>query len=465
MFSRVDPVPVVAPAMVVLNHALADGMGLDRANLDDGAFAKISAGNLVPDGAEPLAQAYAGHQFGHFTMLGDGRAILLGEHICPDGQRLDVQLKGAGRTPYSRNGDGRAALGPMLREYLISEAMAGLGIPTTRSLAVVATGENVFRDAPLPGAVLVRVAASHIRVGTFEYIAGLGDVDMLRGMVDYTLRRHDPDMVGAENPALGLLRAVMARQAALVAAWMRVGFVHGVMNTDNVAISGETIDYGPCAFMDVYDPATVFSSIDTRGRYAFAQQPVIAQWNMARFAEALLPLIDDDMTRAIAMAEDEIAAFGAMVQAQIQAVMAAKIGLVGVRDEDAGLLADLLGWMRREQIDYTAFFRDLSVGGVMLEGRLAQSPALRDWHDRWLGRLGRNDVAPDAARAMMRQQNPAVIPRNHLVEAALAAAVAGDMAPFHDLLAVVQRPYDDGAGEKFCTVPPGQGRYQTFCGT
>jgi serine/tyrosine/threonine adenylyltransferase len=419
--------------------------------------------------------AYAGHQFGGFVpQLGDGRAILLGERRGRDGNLYDIQLKGAGLTPFARNGDGRAALGPMLREYLISEAMHALGIPTTRSLAVVATGERVFREAVLPGAVLTRVAASHIRVGTFQYFAVRGDQDGIRKLLDYVIERHYPAARDAQIPALDVLKAVAQRQAALIADWMRVGFIHGVMNTDNMAISGETIDYGPCAFMDHYHPSTVFSSIDHGGRYAYANQPAIAQWNLARLAETLLPLIDADTDKAVSLATEVLESFIAQFQTQLFQALRRKIGLADGREGDADLINRLLAAMQAAEADFTLTFRYLTLAaeGANAESKLralfAQSPGIDDWIRDWRERLA-SDPQSEADRvASMRRVNPAIIPRNHRVEEALnAASERGDFQPFHQLLEVLQRPFDDpGEGSKYEQAPqPSERVLQTFCGT
>jgi uncharacterized protein YdiU (UPF0061 family) len=457
------PTHVEAPELVVLNRPHAIALGLDPDALAENATDFLS-GNVPPPGAAPLAQAYAGHQYGNFTNLGDGRAILLGEQIAPDGSRHDIQLKGPGRTRYSRGGDGRAALGPMLREYLISEAMQALGIPTTRSLAVVATGEAVHRqDGPLPGAVLTRTASSHIRVGTFQYAAAVGDVSALRALADHTLARHFPEKVGAENPALALLDGVVERQADLIARWMMVGFVHGVMNTDNMALSGETIDYGPCAFMDTYDPATVFSSIDRRGRYAYANQPSIAGWNLARFAEALLPLIHEEQTTAVALATGSIHGFQPRYQDQWLAGMRGKLGLFGVEEDDLSLIHALLQWMTDEKKDFTNTFAALSTGDT----HLSTDDAFTTWHTAWQARLTRQSQTLDESLTLRAASNPAVIPRNHLVEHALAAATDGDLQPFHALLEVISAPFAHGTvPELYRTPPPADGeRYVTYCGT
>jgi uncharacterized protein YdiU (UPF0061 family) len=452
----IAPVPVRAPRLVVLNHALAESLGLSADALDEAIF----AGNALPPGASPLAQAYAGHQYGGFTTLGDGRAILLGEQITPRGERFDIQLKGSGRTPFSRGGDGRAALGPMLREYIISEAMHALGIPTTRSLAVAATGEEVMRhDGPLPGAVLTRVAASHIRVGTFQWAAAAGERTDNEALVAYTLQRHFPALTAAENPALALLEAVIARQAAVIARWMGVGFIHGVMNTDNMALSGETIDYGPCAFMDVYDPATVFSSIDRRGRYAYGNQPTIAQWNLARLAEALLPLIHPEETRAIELATAAIENFAVRYQACWLAEMRRKLGLFNEEAGDTALVHSLLEWMHRAKADFTNTLATLA--------QPAADENFRQWQETWQARLARQPQSPEESAELRRAHNPAFIPRNHLVEAALAAGQQGDLGPMERLLEILAAPYDPSrdAPEYRSPDPAGGAGYKTFCGT
>ena len=448
---RIDPTPVPEPKMVVLNRPLAEALGLDADELHDAA---IFAGNALPPGTEPLAQAYAGHQYAHFTMLGDGRAILLGEQITPSGDRFDVQLKGPGPTPFSRRGDGRAALGPMLREYVISEAMQGLGIPTTRSLAVVTTGEKVWRqDGGLPGAVLTRVAASHIRVGTFEYAAARGEKADLQALADYTLQRHYPEV---ESGYAALFEAVMERQAALIAKWMHVGFIHGVMNTDNMALSGETIDYGPCAFMDAYDPATVFSSIDRNGRYAYGNQPHIAQWNLARLAEAMLPLFHDDEKQAIEIANDLISRFEGRFKHHWLAGMRAKLGLFTEEGDDTVLIQSLLDWMQETKADFTNTFRDLT------QGRL--EPV--EWHLQWTARLKRQPQTASEVTDLMRRSNPAFIPRNHKVEEALAAASEhGDLNPLQRLLTVLSAPFEHTQDWPEFSEPSGLESYQTFCGT
>ncbi len=471
--ARTQPTPVRDPQFVVFNTVLAAALGLDVAALDGPAGAAIFAGNALPEGARPLAQAYAGHQFGHFTTLGDGRAILLGEQVTPDGHRFDVQLKGAGATPYSRRGDGRAALGPMLRELVISEAMHGLGIPTSRSLAVVSTGEPVYRERALPGAVLTRVAASHVRVGTFEWAAAHRDPAAVRALADYTLRRHYPDAAAAAMPYVAFFDAVVERQAALIAQWQLVGFVHGVMNTDNMSLAGETIDYGPCAFLDGYDPATVFSSIDAAGRYAYGQQPAIAQWNLARLAEALLPLFDADEARAIELANAGLARFETRFQHHWLTGLRAKLGLLTEEREDAALADALLTWMHDTRADFSATFARLSTPGFVdgapsADADMPADAAFQDWQMQWRARLARQPHAANAVVAVMQRSNPAVIPRNHLVEAALTAAGdEGDLDPLERLMAALAAPYDHARDRaEFAHGPaPGGHPYRTFCGT
>lgn len=466
-YSRRQPVPVREPRLVLLNEKLAQELGLDPDALRSAAGTAVLAGNAVPDGAEPLAQAYAGHQFGYFTMLGDGRAVVLGEHVTPGGRRVDIQLKGSGTTLYSRGGDGRAALGPMLREYIISEAMHGLGIPTTRSLAVTATGEWVFRERPLPGAVLTRVASSHIRVGTFQFAAYLATKDDLRALVDYTLERHFPD-IDLEDPDryLELLRRVIDLQADLIVRWQLVGFVHGVMNTDNMSICGETIDYGPCAFMDSYDPATVFSSIDRRGRYAYGRQPGIAAWNLARFADALLPLIDEDEAKAVDKAQEAVSGFADLYRRRWLAGMRAKLGLAREEEGDRQLADELLHLMHEHGADYTETFRALTLGRGE-QTPMYDSAAWMRWHEAWRARVEREGKPWDEVRARMRRANPAVIPRNHRVEEALAAAVGGDLGPLEKLLGVLADPYAYSEAQEEYALPPEPSPipYVTYCGT
>ena len=466
----VAPTPVAAPRLLAFNAALAEELGLADAfaAMD---IASVLAGNTLPEGAQSIAMAYAGHQFGHFVpQLGDGRAILLGEVIGRDGQRRDLQLKGPGPTPFSRNGDGRAAIGPVLREYLVSEAMHALDVPSTRSLAAVATGETVMRGDPVPGAVLTRVAASHVRVGTFQYFASRGDVEAVRVLADYVITRHYPALLSAEQPYPALLEAIAERQL-LVARWMGVGFIHGVMNTDNTTVSGETIDYGPCAFLDDYDPAKVFSSIDRHGRYAFGNQAPVLRWNLARLAECLLPLIAADPQDALATAGAVIDAFPARFEHHWLAVMRGKLGLVSAEPEDRALAHDFLEALQAVSADYTLGFRALGVlaGGHEPEGLLAlpKTPAMDAWRARWQARLARDPQALPERVLALRSINPAVIPRNHLVHDALLAAERDELAPFEALLAAVRRPYDDGADAAPFMVPPApdQRVLQTFCGT
>ncbi|MDQ7835014.1 MAG: YdiU family protein [Humidesulfovibrio sp.] len=467
LYVRMDPVPVRAPRLVLFNRELCESLGLDARTLDTDVGASIFSGNLLPKGAQPMAQAYAGHQFGSFTMLGDGRAILLGEQITPQGERFDIQLKGSGQTPFSRRGDGRAALGPMLREYLISEAMHGLGIPTTRSLAVVATGEMVQRETTLPGAILTRVAASHIRVGTFEYLSARGDHEGLLALADHVLARHFPALKDYAHPYLGLLQAVMQRQASLVAKWLQVGFIHGVMNTDNMSLCGETIDYGPCAFMDAYDPDTVFSSIDQGGRYAYGNQPQMAQWNLARFGEALLPLLHEDPRKAIELAQEAIQAFPVLFRSAWLDGMRAKLGLFTREPEDLSLVKELLAAMQEGQADYTNTLRALASPAVAQAPEF-QAQGLAEWLNRWQVRLTRQPESLDMGRSLIRAQSPALIPRNHLVEEVLEAATRhGDYAPLERLLTVLSRPYEERPEDAPYRQPPGPSvqPYQTFCGT
>ena len=466
LYARVSPVAVPSPRMAVFNSRLASDLGLDAAALDSPEGAAILAGNRLPEGAEPIAQAYAGHQFGHFTMLGDGRAILLGEHLTPEGRRVDIQLKGSGQTPFSRRGDGRAALGPMLREYIVSEAMHALGIPTTRSLAVVATGERVYRETILPGAILTRVASSHIRVGTFEFLAARGMRQELRALALYTIDRHFPDLRAAENPPLALLAEVLVRQASLVARWLHAGFIHGVMNTDNVSLCGESIDYGPCAFMDAYDPATVFSSIDRDGRYAYGNQPSIAQWNLTRFAETLLPLLHDSEDAAVEMATAVLDTFPAVFRDFWVSGMRAKLGLFGTEGDDADLAQKLLGLMRDEGADYTRTLRDLA-RSPLPDAPFFRGEGFRAWHGRWQARLARQSESPQEARRLMLASNPAVIPRNSRVEEALEAAARGDYTVLERLLAALERPFEDVPEHAAYAEPPAPPAtpYRTFCGT
>jgi uncharacterized protein YdiU (UPF0061 family) len=474
-FARVAATKVGDPRIVKINRPLAELLGADPEQLASAVGASFLTGNEVPAGAEPLALAYAGHQFGSFVpQLGDGRAILLGEVVGTDGRRRDIQLKGAGRTPFSRGGDGRAALGPVLREYLVSEAMAAMGIPTTRALAVATTGERVYREQALPGAVLTRVAASHLRVGTFEFFAARGDREALVALTAYALSRHYPTATGSGNDALALLRCVIEAQASLIARWLGVGFVHGVMNTDNTAISGETLDYGPCAFLDDYVPNKAFSSIDHGGRYAFSHQPRIGQWNMARLAETLLDLLADDEAEAVRLATVELERFPALFGAAYRRVMRAKLGLEREDPDDPALADELLGRLAKSHVDHTLFFRRLCASAAH-PGADADVAALfedpedfRTWAEAWRRRLGNETLSPEARASAMRQANPAFIPRNHRVEEAIEAAVRhADFGPFELLADVLARPYDDQPERAHLATPPGpeQQGYRTFCGT
>lgn len=465
-YTRLPPVAVRAPKLLVFNEDLARSLGLSFLGDDPHALDYFS-GNAVPKGTDTFAQAYAGHQFGGFSILGDGRALMLGEHITPSGDRIDIQLKGSGPTPYSRRGDGRAAVAPMLREYLISEAMHHLCIPTTRSLAVAATGEPVFRQSTVPGAVLTRVAASHLRVGTFQFAAVRGEPEDLRALLNYAIERHYPDLGSQANPALALLNKVIDVQADLIVHWMRVGFIHGVMNTDNMTISGQTIDYGPCAFMDHYDRATVFSSIDDQGRYAFGNQPGIAQWNLLRLAEALLPLTHENQDEAIEMAKQAIGQYAPLYTERFEKMMLNKLGVSAKQSEDdEQLIADLLDWMTEHKADYTNTFNDLGAA-TLPDNPLYGSERFKQWHARWQGRLQAQNQSKEVVQALMKSSNPIYIPRNHLVESALQKAEGqGDLSEFHSLLQVLGKPYEEQPGCKQYTQPgaPDSG-FRTFCGT
>lgn len=466
-FTSLNPTPVSSPGLVILNIPLAKSIGLDAEALQGKEGIEILAGNRLPEGAFPIAQAYAGHQFGYFTILGDGRAILLGEQITPSGDRVDIQLKGSGRTPYSRQGDGRAAIGPMLREYIISEAMHGLGIDTTRSLAVVTTGEDIVREGRLPGGILARVASSHIRVGTFEYAAEAGNLEDLKALADYTLQRHFQNGNIHGNPYIYLLKRVVKNQANLIARWQLVGFIHGVMNTDNMAISGETIDYGPCAFMDTYNPKTVFSSIDTYGRYAYNNQPRIAQWNLARFAEALLPLLDDKEDQAIYLAQDIISRFMGLYENNWLYGMRTKLGIFNEESEDKSLVKGLLNIMHKYKADYTNTFLALTFNRLG-DKDMFKSAEFTQWHDLWQARLNRQDEPRDLSHKLMKNSNPAVIPRNHRVEEALKAAEErGDYRVMERLLEVLSNPYGHTEEQIEYSMPPEPSNrpYRTFCGT
>jgi len=462
-FSSLNPTPVRLPKLIILNYPLAISLGLNIQVLQSKDGVAVLAGNRIPEGALPLAQAYAGHQFGHFTMLGDGRALLLGEQITPMGERFDIQLKGSGETPYSRRGDGRAALGPMLREYIISEAMHALGIATTRSLAVVITGESVIRETAQPGAILTRVADSHLRVGTFQYVSKWGTIEDLRVLADYTLKRHFPNVEADESRYLSLLHEVIKRQAVLIAKWQLVGFIHGVMNTDNMALSGETLDYGPCAFMDTYDPETVFSSIDTYGRYAYGNQPQIAAWNLARFAETLLPLLHSNQAQAVNLAQDAISDFAELYHDNWLSGMRKKLGIFNEEIQDESLMEELLRMMQQHRADYTNTFRALSFD-TREDTVLLDSTEFTQWHELWQARLGRQPESKASSHQLMRNCNPALIPRNHRVEAAVKQ---GDYGVMDRLLTALSNPYAHSPEQaEYASLPALSSRpYRTFCGT
>ena len=467
MSSKLLPVPVSKPELIIINYELSKELGLDFSNISQEQLSLIFSGNLLPKGSESIAQAYAGHQFGYFTILGDGRAILLGEHITPNNKRVDVQFKGSGKTPYSRGGDGRAALGPMLREYIVSEAINSLNIPTTRSLAVVKTGENVIREKPLPGAILTRVAASHLRVGTFQYAAVRNDLKTLKILVDYGVDRHYPNLKGKDNLALNLLKSVMKKQIELVTHWMRVGFIHGVMNTDNMTISGETIDYGPCAFMDIYNPETVFSSIDHDGRYAYFNQPGITKWNLMKFAETLLPLINEKKEKAIITAQEVIDSFGEIYEKEWTEMMKKKLGLFGIQDKDKDLIKELLIWMYENKSDYTNTFISL-MNKDILKQEIFKNKEFITWYKKWQARLIKNKKEMKYSLHLMGLTNPLVIPRNYKIEEALnAASINKDLKPMNSFLNVLKKPYKSlKETESYQSLPPlSNKKYQTFCGT
>tara|TARA_B100001142_G_scaffold33373_1_gene29637 strand:+ start:256 stop:1707 length:1452 start_codon:yes stop_codon:yes gene_type:complete len=464
--SNTSPTPVKSPELIILNDNLAEKLGLNFSKINKENLSKLFSGNLLPEGSKAIAQAYAGHQFGHFTMLGDGRAILIGEHISKNNERFDIQFKGSGKTPFSRNGDGRAAVGPMLREYIISEAMNALNIPTTRSLAVVKTGEDVVRESLLKGAVLTRVASSHIRVGTFQYITARQNKDELKTLINYTIDRHYPNIKTSKNQALDLLKILMEKQINLVINWMRVGFIHGVMNTDNMTISGETIDYGPCAFMDTYDPQTVFSSIDQLGRYAYFNQPGITKWNLARFAECLVPLINEDKQKAIKIATETINTFETIYESKWLNMMRDKLGLFGEDTKDQVLILDLLTWMHQNKADYTNTFCFLMNKEIKNES-IYKNENFLIWKKRWEERLKINNNTPEKCLKLMRTVNPLVIPRNHKVEEALDAANNNDLTLLKKITTVLEKPYENQKDIVDYQSPSllGDKKYQTFCGT
>jgi len=463
---NIKPTPVNDPELAILNNDLAKKLNLDFSKVDSKNLAQIFSGNSLPDGANTIAQAYAGHQFGHFTMLGDGRAVLLGEHLVNKNSRFDIQFKGSGKTSFSRRGDGRAVLGPMLREYLISEAIYALGIPTTRSLAVVKTGEEVVREQLMQGAILTRVASSHIRVGTFQYIAAKQNIKDLQLLIDYTIDRHFPEIQSSKSKTLDLLNLVMDKQCQLVVDWMRVGFIHGVMNTDNMAISGETIDYGPCAFMDQYDPQTVFSSIDQFGRYSFENQPRITKWNLARFAECIVNLIDKDEDKAIKIATETINNFEKIYEKKWLNMMRNKLGLFGENKDDKKLILELLNWMKDKKADYTNTFSYLMKTSD-IKDQIYKDESFKKWQKLWYKRLDLNKVSEEKYLKLMRSTNPLIIPRNHNVEEALKAASKNDFQLFNELLEVLKTPYKSKENiSKFLEpAPVSKEKYQTFCGT
>ena len=461
---HIKPTPVHNPELVIFNEELATNLNLDFSNVNTINLAKLFSGNLLPEGSDTIAQAYAGHQFGHFTMLGDGRAVLLGEHLVNNSNRFDIQFKGSGRTSFSRSGDGRAVLGPMLREYIISEAIHALKIPTTRSLAVVKTGEKVVRENLLPGAILTRVASSHIRVGTFQYIAAKQNIDDLNTLVDYTIQRHYPEIMSSKSKALDLLNVVMEKQCQLVVDWMRVGFIHGVMNTDNMAISGETIDYGPCAFMDFYNPKTVFSSIDKLGRYSFSNQPPITKWNLARLAECLIPLIDKNEDSAIKIATETIDNFQNIYENKWLNMMRDKLGLFGKNKNDLKLINNLLHWMESNQADYTNTFCHLMNINPSNDLKYKDINFV-NWFKQWENRVLMNNGSIDKSINIMKKNNPTVIPRNHKVEEALEAANNNDLSLIKKLLSILHKPYDNQNDIENYQSPSSNSEYQTFCGT
>ena len=462
---KINPSPVKKPEIILLNNDLAKLLNLDFSKISNSELSNIFSGNLLPAGSNSIAQAYAGHQFGHFTMLGDGRAILLGEHVSQSNKKYDIQFKGSGKTAFSRNGDGRAALGPMLREYIISEAMNALKIPTTRSLAVVKTGELIQREKALQGAILTRVASSHIRVGTFQYIAARQKDDELKTLLDYTIDRHYPEIKNSNNQALDLLNRLIERQCDLVVNWMRVGFIHGVMNTDNMTISGETIDYGPCAFMDAYDPKTVFSSIDQNGRYAYCNQPGITKWNLARFAECLIPFFERDQKKAIQIATETINDFEKKYEEKWMNMMRNKLGISGLDNKDKPLILDLLTWMHEKKADYTNTFCHLMNLDPKKE-KIFEDSKFIVWKKRWKERLLKKDNNQIKSKELMKNNNPLVIPRNHKIEEALEAAELNDMEPINKILEILKNPYDKQSEIIDYQYPSKSSeKYQTFCGT
>jgi serine/tyrosine/threonine adenylyltransferase len=464
-YTCINPIPVNKPNLVIFNKALSKELGIDLPD-DKELLAQIFSGNKLPKKAKPISQAYAGHQFGHFSILGDGRAHLIGEQISANGKRFDIQFKGSGPTPYSRNGDGRAALAPMLREYVISEAMYALNIPTTRSLSVVTTGESIMRSSLTEGAILTRIASSHIRVGTFEYASKLLDRSAVKELADYSIKRHLPELISQKNPYLSFLKAVITQQAKLIASWMHIGFIHGVMNTDNMAISGETIDYGPCAFMDIFSMNKVFSSIDQNGRYEYGRQAHIAHWNLTKLAESLLPLLHENMDEAMKLAEVAISEYANDFNSAWISGMRYKLGLFNEEEGDYALAQNLFSWMENVKADFTGTFRDLSYENLA-DKDIYNSPDFKKWHSLWQARLSRNSKPIKSSLSMMRKYNPVIVPYNHLVEEALSAAEEGDMQPFYKLLSALEKPFEFSPSNEIflnSSIDPNP-YYQTFCGT
>ena len=464
-YTPINPTPVNKPSLIIFNKELSKELGIDLPD-DKELLAQIFSGNKLPKKAKPISQAYAGHQFGHFSILGDGRAHLIGEQISANGKRFDIQFKGSGPTPYSRNGDGRAALAPMLREYIISEAMYALNIPTTRSLSVVSTGESVMRSSLTKGAILTRIASSHIRVGTFEYASKMLDRSAVKQLADYAIKRHFPELINQENPYLSFLKAVITQQAKLIASWMHIGFIHGVMNTDNMAISGETIDYGPCAFMDIFSRNKVFSSIDQNGRYDYGSQAHIAHWNLTKLAESLLPLLHENADEAMKQAEVAISEYANDFNSAWISGMRYKLGLLNEEEGDYELAQNLFSWMENVKADFTGTFRDLSYENLS-DKDMYNSPDFKKWYDLWQARLSRNSKPIKSSLSMMRKYNPVIVPYNHLVEEALSAAEEGDMQSFYKLFSALEKPFEfSSSSEVFLnsSVDPNP-HYQTFCGT
>ena len=465
-YTHVSPTPVDKPKLIIFNEKLAKSLGINLPFDDKKLLEKLFSGNELPEKFNPIAQAYAGHQFGHFSILGDGRAHLIGEQISPNGKRFDIQFKGSGRTPYSRNGDGRAALSPMLREYIISEAMYALKIPTTRSLTVVSTGESIMRSSLMEGAILTRVASSHIRVGTFEYAKKMLGYEELKSLADYTITRHYPDLVNHEKPYLSFLNKVIKKQAKLIASWMHIGFIHGVMNTDNTSISGETIDYGPCAFMDIFSMGRVFSSIDHHGRYQYGGQPHATHWNLTKLADSLLPLLHKNIDEAKKLADVAIDKYADEFNHAWLSGMRSKLGIFGEEEEDFTLAQSLLEWMEGAKVDYTSTFRDLTYENLS-EHKAYKSPAFKKWYTLWQARLSRGTKPLKSSFSLMRNHNPVIIPYNHFVEEALSASENGDMKPFFSLLSALETPFIFASSNEAYRHPPENLniKYQTFCGT